>query len=580
MSENIHPAKNKVPSSPMKEAEPEDHMLLSSPHFRPAGDQNLTMDLKKQQCLSSSQQYPSQIPGRKSLGRRVSFAATAHVRLYDKADSDREEEKGSEEEDLDFRPSPKKGSSLKGSPKPPSVQSPSGPTRPSRLSESFTPGEDSAPSTPISLNRFSTVTNYSTLNEPAGGRSSPNSIGSFDIDIKDVNSSSFTSYHSGGEEDETIELSQIGPRTDNDVDMEFTSCVGGILAKSDATTLAKQPEEDNTMDFTVCVGGIIRRLPGIRLSDASCASSVDTMELTECVGKIIARQQGLPDDKVEESGDDMDMTMVVDRTIHCREEMGSPSPFLVSTPVKPSNGTLAANAVAAGITFIGDVGEPDAFKLLACESPMPANVESMDQRIFHTFIDTDKCSDAPTPINNRIQPSQLNGLSHDNQFTQSYDTLPSTLASAGQSLKASLSVMNTPKRPTAASLLAQSSFASSALSLPSQHEPATASFTDFLNETGIRFLENISSLKRRETTGRPRDSDVVAPSKQAFIASALLPQLDFFENVQSSYHHILYPSIGSRRFGPRDYGSQGGPGSAGEPVWYPAPIGLPPVPTR
>lgn len=56
-----------------------------------------------------------------------------------------------------------------------------------------------------------------------------------------------------------------------------------------------------------------------------------------------------------------------------------------------------------------------------------------------------------------------------------------------------------------------------------------ASLNDFLSETGIRFLENISSLKRRETTGRPRESDIVAPSKQAHLAAALLPQVDFYE---------------------------------------------------
>lgn len=58
----------------------------------------------------------------------------------------------------------------------------------------------------------------------------------------------------------------------------------------------------------------------------------------------------------------------------------------------------------------------------------------------------------------------------------------------------------------------------------------SASLSEFLAETGVRFLENISSLKRRETTGRPRDSDIVTPSRQAHIATALLPQTDFFED--------------------------------------------------
>lgn len=66
---------------------------------------------------------------------------------------------------------------------------------------------------------------------------------------------------------------------------------------------------------------------------------------------------------------------------------------------------------------------------------------------------------------------------------------------------------------------------------PAQLQIATASLKDFLQETGIRFLENLSSLARRETTGRPRDSDVMSASRQLFIGAGLMVESETMEMV-------------------------------------------------
>lgn len=547
----MEPSASNLPSSPLKEPP-------SSPSFRPAGEQNLTQDLKRTQ---------SQGAGRKSFGRRVSFAATAHVRLYEKGDSDREEAEA-EEEDMDFRPPPSRKSlpMSKGSPLPPPAAMNS-PLRPSRLHESISfpaDAEDvSMPSTPSAhsgrgslkpgespslvhvaaqamlpdVPRLSTATNYS------------EGEASFDVELKDAHSSSFTSYHSAGEEDGTMELgAHLPPRTD-DTDMDFTSCVGGILAKVEGpqgqrASAGPTGDGNDTMDFTVCVGGLIRRLPTVRLSDVSQASSVDTMELTECVGQILSRQnQQAPkqettsktnasmataamENTAMETDIDMEMTTVLPRTIHggpatrsaagSTERLNSPSPFLEGT-------TPRKEPTASGITFIGDVGMPDAFSLLQSMSPMtvaaaedPAAAgKSAQDRLFDALIDTAKCSEEPTPSKAAaygLQPASLHG---------------------------SLSVMATPRRPVLSSLAASYSMQPSGMPspspflVPSAPPSASVPLADFLNDTGIRFLENISSLKRRETTGRPRDSDIVAPSRQAFVAAALVPQLQFYEQVST-----------------------------------------------
>ncbi len=481
--ENVAPSQDQSASSPLKD-------VTSSPNFRAVDEDGQTIELKRTIPISG---------GRKSLGRRVSFAATAHVRLYDKDEDEddgttsEKEHREQKEQNDEFRPMNKK--MMKGSPAPPSPRSPRAHV-PSRLSETHSPSISRSPS----LHRSS-----STIQCPG----SPSSVaGSFDMDLKDANSSSFTSYLEEDDDNETIELSQIKDTIDEGVDMEFTSCVGGILTKESPTD-AKT--EDNTMDFTVCVGGIIRRLP--QPTDASPASSVDTMELTECVGKIIARQQGISSPLVRRN-DDMEMTMVMNNPIVCPE---SPSPFLVQPKTEPST---VINSTA--MTFIEDIGEPDAFQLLGCVSPMPKNNPTCEQdhSLFNTFIDTEKCED---PTVNRA-----GGLV--------YSSLAGSIESlrVHMPLHTSMSLLNTPLPPysTTTSSIPASSPAHQIVSLP-----------EFLNETGIRFLENISSLKRRETTGRPRDSDIVAPSKQAFIASALVPQLDFYESVYLLGLSFLYNRV-------------------------------------
>lgn len=579
-SENVSPARRNASStstkpaisSPLKRSSiPQEP--LSSPHFRPAdllGDDELGQQASLTQPNLSQQVKKA---SRKSLGRRVSFAATAHVRLYEKGELS-EDEGGSakKDDDLDFRPMKQPHSPL-----PASVISPMRPHD----------HENSLPSTPTSVviggrqpSQSPSLLRFSTIGVAPSSPTthSSSSIGSFDVDIKDVNSSSFTSYVSGGEEEDnvTIELDQLSK--DEAADMEFTGCVGGILAKADGKRKSF-PHEDkdpaSEMDMTLCVGGLVRQLPdSLRLysdpamSTGSPASSVDTMELTECVGQILARQKGQkPEMAVNDrcssmaslnDNDTMDMTMVVRGPIVQRQASGSPSPFLVtSPPINPTIESAATPSKTAGMTFIGDIVEPEAFQMLACVSPAPneageesclSATEAADQKLFQTFIHTDRLEDGkgvqmelddpPKQFSQLNSPKVPTSFAASNSYRQvmmsreaSLESIFSTKATHNSTLP-SLSQMATPNKPSSA-------FVSSV----SSPQPV-ASLSEFLNETGIRFLENISSLKRRETTGRPRDSDVVAPAKQAFIATALVPQLDFYEQV----HTFLLTDILSHIF--------------------------------
>lgn len=186
------------------------------------------------------------------------------------------------------------------------------------------------------------------------------------------------------------------------------------------------------------------------------------------------------------------------------------------------------------MTFIGDIGVPAAMDALMSPSGagnpvMTAEEKSKDQKLFQTFIDTDRLGqDEPVT----------------NVFTASAETAgmrtPMLLLlkkkSSGSAFASSMSTIASPSLGRSKQSLSMATLGMEVTPIKGGgggDNAAVASLADFLADTGIRFLENIASLKRRETTGRPRDSDIVAPSKQAHLAAALLPQVDFYEEASN-----------------------------------------------
>jgi len=168
----------------------------------------------------------------------------------------------------------------------------------------------------------------------------------------------------------------------------------------------------------------------------------------------------------------MEMTVCIGHTIKTNLNLtASPSPFLVSqSPRRHSQ----------EVTLIKDIDEPTAFKMMM--SPVARrNAQSEDETVFKTFIHAEKLEQ---------------DFSHDSPNKPGSSTIQSTAES-----------------PTVSNLIPR------------------ACLRDFLNDTGVRFLDSLSSLTRRETTGRPRDSDIVTPAKQVFIATALVPACDAYESV-------------------------------------------------
>ncbi|PJF16805.1 hypothetical protein PSACC_03367 [Paramicrosporidium saccamoebae] len=283
---------------------------------------------------------------------------------------------------------------------------------------------------------------------------------SIEVELKDPHSS-FSSYDSA-EEVENRPSFLLD-------DMEMTKCVGGIIAPSQNT-------EDTTMDLTSCIGGILNNIPNYAMSP----SSVDTMELTNVVGGILGPLKSKGADsptapKVEDVVEDM---AAVIKTARIAPD--SPSPFL-ATP------TRLNSPMHSEVSFIGDVDQPGSLGFGA--SPAPPRTEAAEDMDLTTEL-----------FNKYIDTSRFNALT----------------------------MRPTEESPPAKQLYTPQSPAINLVPPTSQTESPTvtimlprASLKDFLNETGVRFLDNISSLNRRETTGRPRESEVVSAAKQLFIDGGL-----------------------------------------------------------
>ena len=361
---------------------------------------------------------------------------------------------------------------------------------------------------------------------------------SIEVELRDPRSS-FSSYDSVDE--------NVTERPFLLDDMEMTGCVGGIIQAN-----GDHRDENQTMDLTSCLGGILQNLPRASTSPSVLESihpvspsSVDTMELTRVVGGIIgglvrtdespmavehhsARHEGEKskgtrhgekhheknkDDKemgkmksdLDHVEVDMDETQVMKpptTTLQMKKTTNatpprsstSPSPFLVETPLNSE------------MSFIGDMAAP---RSLGCgASPAPSRrsqdvLEEMDltTELFNKYIDT-----------SRFNSLTLHGANDDDvvkREADEFNRITQTMEMA----------VGTP-RVTAALPSSQTESPTVTLILP------RASLRDFLNDTGIRFLDNLSSLTRRETTGRPRESELVSAGRQLFVDCGLSLESD------------------------------------------------------
>lgn len=335
-------------------AERENEPWLPSSLFNSSNLASPKQPLPNQETIESPVTVirPSLLGGRKSLGRRVSFAAHAHVRLFEG-----KEEPTVQEESVET-PAP-------------TIESPGKiPTHltgwsPAPLQRSSL-SNHSHSSTPTNINRLSQQVNLSSqqLNSE------------FEVALRHEDDG-FESYEEVSEEgivedhnnmEMTMAVGGIIPAQNaSEQQMEMTQCVGGIISEHNVQSAQMEMTQcvggiiPERMDLTECVGGIIEAAKDdsdheMEVEMPTGRSSIDTMELTQCVGGILKAN--------ETEADAMDMTMPIPNTL-----LASPSPFLI-----PSGGSPH---------FIMDQPRPPAMDHVMASSPVV--VMSAEDRLFNDY---------------------------------------------------------------------------------------------------------------------------------------------------------------------------------------------------
>lgn len=148
----------------------------------------------------------------------------------------------------------------------------------------------------------------------------------------------------------------------------------------------------------------------------------------------------------------------------------------------------------------------------------------VEDSLFETFMDTEKVEGdfAPSQI---AQSSNQNRNENENDFN-SHSTRSNPNSIIGNSNLNQNSISNSLVNSNQNSILNSSIQESPTVSLILPR----ASLQDFLVETGLRFMDNFSSLERRMTQNIPRDLEPLTSSQKAYYASALLPTVDILES--------------------------------------------------
>ena len=404
---------------------------------------------------------------RKSIGRRVSFAATAKVRVFEKQKespasivASNNNSFGAEDQEDDVF------NSLMGEGRISFINDENDPFN------AVSANQNPFPASPVVIQSKPTGSN--TIASPGG-----DSVSSFEIDIKEGTDMSLIAE----EEEAVVADSDLEDEIDA-MSMDFTQTVGRMSNGSD-------------MDMTQPLPSFNNRLSSSRPS----IDETQGMDLTTCIGGILKSPRPQPhqhpstpskDVVMQFDEEDAEVKMQAQKSI---EMLMSPSPFWPSSPKT----TVVTSTFSPMI--IDKEERPAAFNFTA--SPLISS-KSSTEAVHHS---------QPGKI---LFPTQTGTASHQQPITSGNNSTAEELFkqfinqdNLGSSFKPSN--LGSPKNSGESSL-------------------KKADLKEFLNECGVRFLDNLSSLNRRETNSRPRDSSISAvPGRSLTVMSTSVPEGEIVE---------------------------------------------------
>lgn len=272
--------------------------------------------------------------------------------------------------------------------------------------------------------------------------------------------------------------------------MDLTGCVGNILDDL-SSPMSANSRRQSQMEFTNCVGSILAQINAAEDVEGveDEGGSLD-MEMTQSVGTLVLQNQMSHLPPMSQFSDNMDMTQ--------------PIGYLIIE----GNHQNESEAVV-DVSFIEDCSQPAAFNLVNSPSKSQFEVKTVqsgasklatenyiieNDALFKTPVTVDEISEAVDRESIKIAKEAVNQIKSEEMF-QAFSINPVPAVTLGSKHEIST---------TSAS--------------------ATANLKDFLNETGVRFLDNLSNMGRRETVGRPRDSNILTSSRRLYVRNVLIPE--------------------------------------------------------
>ena len=302
--------------------------------------------------------------------------------------------------------------------------------------------------------------------------------------------------------------------------MEFTNCVGSILARierergDEAGTDSGNSLDDMEMEMTQSIGSLVIPLPTV-MDQTSTANTNNNTSVTN-INTISSPLNLSAENSNSQSLDNMEMTQPIGSLILENNENNNNT--------NNSNEHNSNNNQAVDVSFIGDCAEPAAFNFMNSMSPskytensipIQLSQESKGSQLARDVFNVEDNDLMNTEQADESQQSKLK-LAEIREVSEAVDRESVKIAieaatKANKEMSQVFSVyVSGPSAPNNQNLIVS--------------DAPTANLKEFLNETGVRFLDNLSNMGRRDTVGKPRDSTIITPARRMYVRNVMIPE--------------------------------------------------------
>ena len=281
--------------------------------------------------------------------------------------------------------------------------------------------------------------------------------------------------------------------------MDLTGCVGNILDDL-SSPMSANSRRQSQMEFTNCVGSILAQINNAANSnEVEDEGSLD-MEMTQSIGTLVLPMEENPKQQEQErlsqeqGSDNMEMTQPIGSLI--------------------IEGKNSMETTSVDVSFIEDCAQPAAFNLVNSPSKAELEKQAEEQRNGSKLA-----IESFTAQESEHVEEENSGVA---EISEAVDR--ESIKIAKEAVEAAATVNDKSDQMFQAFSINPSLAVGFRNGISTTSANATANLKEFLNETGVRFLDNLSNMGRRETVGKPRDSTIITPSRRMYVRTVLVPE--------------------------------------------------------